>query len=321
MLVAVLMVFVVFSFTGVAMLNVSYLSVHSAMETSQNIRNQFAMESTLNKALWRINTGADSLATFNDGATQSVYDTTNNVLTINVDQFDMEQEVMIDLSEDTHFNRSIAVSETLVENGNAVTADEDHRSREFDFLPTVDLQYFTNHAVAIHNESWHRWDTEDLTQEGIHIFSGNLLRLDNINLNNSTLVFTGRYIFFTGENTINAPVPADSADAMPALIFTNPHVTFIVAEGGWVWGHHYESTGDHIEGAIYCAGNLILRNGELSGPVIGRVIALDDDFDFLDDEHNEYYRWNKGFGRRDSYDWPKQIHRWRSHSWHHRAES
>jgi len=45
------------------------------------------------------------------------------------------------------------------------------------------------------------------------------------------------------------------------------------------------------------------------------VYLLDDDFDFLDTEHNEYYRWTQGFGQHDSYDWPKQIGRWRIHKW------
>lgn len=319
MLVAVLMLFVVMSFTGVAVMNVSYVSVQAANDTKQNIINQYQVETTVNKALWRINNGVDSLASFTDGPAVSVYDTLNNVLTINIDQFAMEQEITLDLSEDTHFDRALSVSETLEENGNTIIVEEDHRSRDFDFLPDVDMSYFYNNAVAVHNSSFHTYHAEDLTQEGIHIFTGSFIAIKDIELNNSTLVFTGVYVSLKGDNIINAPAPIDSSDAIPALVFTNRYVSVSIAEGSWGWTpggyRYYESSGDQIQGAIYCAGRLILRNGSLSGPVMGRIVSLDDDFDFLDAEYNQYYRWTRGFGHRDSYDWPKQLHRWKTKHW------
>jgi hypothetical protein len=322
MLVAVLMLFVVMSFTGVAVMNVSYVSVDAATDTKKNIINQYQVESAVNKALWRINNGVDSLGNFVDGPVVSVYDTLNNVLTINVDQFEMEHEISLDLSEDTHFDRALSVSETLEDNGNTIIVDESRRSRDFNFLPDVDMSHFYSNAVAIHNQSFKKYEAEDLTQEGIHIFTGSFVTIEDINLSNSTLVFTGVFIFLKGDNVIHAPTPVDSSEAIPALVFSNPYVSVSISEGDWGWTpggyRYYEAAGDDIQGAIYCAGRLILRNGSLSGPVMGRIVSLDDDFDFLDTEFNQYYRWTRGFGQRDSYDWPKQLHRWKTKHWAHR---
>ncbi len=314
MLVAVLMLFVVFSFTGVAVLNVSYLSSATSQETVNNIKLQYAMESSVNESLWRINTGTDSLVNNTVDGITTVWDASSNVLSVNVDMFEMESEILLDLSEDTHFDRSISAVEEIVDNGNTVNADEERQSRSFDFLPEVDLQYFLDNAVAIHNQSWHEWDTEDLTEEGIHVFTGSLITLRDIELDNSTLVFTGRHVFLRGENVIRAPLPVDSLDADPAIVFTNPRTNFYVSEGWNRWGHN-ESPGDHIEGAIYCAGNIYLRNGTLTGPIVGKMVSLDDQFNFLDTEYNTYYRWTKGFGHKHNYDWPKQIGRWKHSKW------
>ncbi len=134
--------------------------------------------------------------------------------------------------------------------------------------------------------------------------------------------FTGVFIFLKGDNVIHAPTPVDSSEAIPALVFSNPYVSVSISEGDWGWTpggyRYYEAAGDDIQGAIYCAGRLIHLNGSISRPVMGRIVSLDDDFDFLDTEFNQYYRWTRGFGQRDSYDWPKQLHRWKTKHWAHR---
>ena len=86
MLVAVLMLFVVFSFTGVAVLNVSYLSSANSAETVNNIKLQYATESSINEALWRINTGVDSLVNTNADGIVTLWDETTNILSVNVDK-------------------------------------------------------------------------------------------------------------------------------------------------------------------------------------------------------------------------------------------
>ncbi|MBL7028166.1 MAG: hypothetical protein ISR88_07055 [Candidatus Marinimicrobia bacterium] len=313
------MIFTIFSFTGVAVLNVSYLSSSNSMETINNIKLQYATESSINEALWRINTGVDSLVNSEVDGVITTWDATLNILSVNVDKFQMESEILLDLSEDTHFDRALASDETINTNGNDVDADEENQSRFFSFMPEVDLDYFTDNAVATHTQSWYQWndlDTEDFGGEGIHIFTGWFIELKNCTFENSTLVFTGKYINFEHQNIINAPAPIDSADAMPALVFTRSDSYFeIEAEG-----KNYDRE-DKINGAIYTAGTIVLKKGELSGPIVGKTITMehgeeyDNQIDFKDTEHPHHYRWTKGFNHKKNYDWPKQIGRWKTKKW------
>ena len=313
------MIFTIFSFTGVAVLNVSYLSSSNSQETINNIKLQYATESSINQALWRINTGADSLVNTNVDGITTLWDPGLNILSVNVDKFQMEAEILLDLSEDTHFDRALASDETIDTDDNTPDFDEENQSRFFTFMPEVDLDYFTDNAVAVHNESWKRWDdkdADDMGGEGIHIFTGWFIELKNCTFENSTLVFTGKYIGFEHQNIVNAPVPVDSADAMPALVFTRSDNYFVVEAEG----KNYDRQ-DKINGAIYTAGTIILKKGELSGPIVGKTIRMEDGEDyanhiyFKDTEHRHHYRWHKGFKHKNHYDWPKQIGRWKTKKW------
>ncbi len=322
MLVAVLMVFVIFSFTGVAVLNVSYLSYSTSQETVNNIKLQYAMESTINEALWRINTGVDSLVNYSNDGVTTVWNASTNVLSVNIDKFQMESEILLDLSEDTHFDRALASDNAINTVGYTTGIDEENQSRLFTFMPEADLAYFTDNAVTIHNENFYSWDGGGDSQDdlgfadGIHVFTGSFISLKNMTLENHTLVFTGRFISFQHQNTISAPVPVDSADAMPALVFTNANNYFVIEAEG----HSYDRE-DIITGAIYTAGTIILKKGQLSGPIVGKTITMaDGQYDenyiqFKDTEHPEHYRWHKGFKNKNHYDWPKQIGRWKNHKW------
>ncbi|MBT4033968.1 MAG: hypothetical protein HOB84_00800 [Candidatus Marinimicrobia bacterium] len=322
MLVAVLMVFVIFSFTGVAVLNVSYLSSSTSMETVQNIKLQYEMESKINEALWRINTGVDSIVNYSSGGTTINWDSQLNILSVGIDNFNMESEVLLDLSEDTHFDRALASDATINTNNFDTDIAEENSSRFFTFMPEVDLDYFTDNAVAVHSNWFKRWDgdseheDDEAFAEGIHIFTGSFIELKDMELNNCTLVFTGRFVFFSNSNHINAPVPVDSSNALPALVFTNPDNNFYVAAEG---ANHEKE--DVINGAIYTAGTIILKKGELSGPIVGKTINLEDgsgyahDIRFRDTEHPWHYRWQHGFKEKSHYDWPKRIGRWRTAKW------
>ena len=341
MLVAVLMMFIVFSFTGVAILNVAYLSTSASAETVNNIKLQYAMESSVNESLWRMNNGPDSLININTNGIETLFDPLLNTLNVKIDKFQMESEILLDLSEDTHFDRALSSDESINTNGFAADIDKQNRSRFFPFLPEVDLEYFMDNAVAIHSESFHKFEggkgnskgkkkgkdkgkkgDDDKMAPGIHVFTGSYIEFKNMNLANHTLVFTGRFIEFKDRNNIDAPIPVDSADAMPALVFTNPQ-SFFEIDGE---GKHNEKE-DVIFGAIYTAGTIVLKNGQVSGPIVGNSISfeLDNDFEnhirFKDTEHPHYYRWHKGFKGKDHYDWPKQIGRWKTKSWNKKRQN
>ncbi|MCF7808139.1 MAG: hypothetical protein K9M49_08510 [Candidatus Marinimicrobia bacterium] len=303
MLVAVIMSFLVLSFTGVAVLEVANTSRTVSNQTIQNIKLQFALETAVNEALWRINCGVDSLVNLDENGVLCVWDSTDLVLTVSVNDGKYESEVELDLSDDTHFDHSLASSNFIEFNGYDAGLTKQKQSRVFTFLPQADYEYFETHSVETHNGNYNSWKEDFLAQEGIHIFTGNNLLLTDINITNSTLVFTGKNIFFSGSNTLTAPAPLDSASALPALVFTNPDANLHLASG------------DHIEGAIFCAGEISIEGSTLTGPIVGKTISLHADLNLLETEYSQFYGWALGFGAVDEYDWPKQIGRWTSTTW------
>lgn len=305
MLIAVIMIFVVFSFTGVAVLNVSYLSSQTSAETVRNIKLQYAMESSVNETLWRINNGPDSLVNVNFDGITTIWDETNMILSVNVDKFQMESEIVLDLSEDTHFDRGIAAEENIELDGYDPGTETENQARDgFNFLPEADIQWFLDNATEVHNDSWKVWRNRTFPN-GIHVFTGNFIALDDIRIRSGVLVFTGHHVSFWGDNDITAP-EGDSTSTYPAVVFTHPNQNFDI---------YSHSGNETITGAIYCKGNIDVYNGNISGPIIGKNVTLNNNFDLQDDLHANRYRWTKGFGHRHNYDWPKQIGRWKVHKW------
>ncbi len=303
MLAAVLTLFMVFSFSGVAVLNLSSYTALENQNAVQSMRNQYEVESSVNVALWRINNTDDELD-YEDGYVSVAYDSSLKELVVSIDRFDKSYEVSMDMSEDHHFNRAIAASDSIELDGNTLTVDESHKTRGFDFLPDVDLDYFTDNAVAIHSGSFKSY-SDTTFAPGIHVFTGSFITLNDVTVN-GTLVFTGRFVWWTGEMNITAY--SDSLTSMPAAVFTHASETVHIGNAGG-------GDTDHINGAIYAAGRIILLEGaEITGPVIGRVVSLSDDYDFLDTEYNDYYKWTNGFGNYSDYSWPKHIGRWRVHA-------
>jgi len=250
--------------------------------------------------------GVDSLVNSSVDGITTQWEPTTNILAVNVDKFEMEAEIVLDLSEDTHFDRGIAAEETVDLDGFDAGLDEERQVRgDFDFLPEVDLQYFLDNAVTIHTENWHEWSNNTFPN-GIHVFTGYYLTLENVRLTSGTLVFLGHNIRFLYGNDITAAA-GDTSGTYPAVIFTNPAQNF----------EAYSRLGDEsITGAIYCKGDVTLYNGHFSGPIMGKNVSLHNNFSLKDTENADRYRWTKGFGNRDSYDWPKQIRRWKTRRWH-----
>jgi len=295
--------FVTFTLTGLAVLDLSAVSRSVSQETVNNIKLQYAVESTINESLWLINAEVDSLVNSISDDIVCTWESVTQILSVDVEMFGLQSEVQLDLTQDTHFHRGLATNLLINPYGYSIGIEEKYRMRQFDFLPDVDLQYFINNAVDIHNANQASWKEDEVSGEGIHIFTGNNIELDSIALDNSTLVFTGKGITFTGTNTVRAAIPGDSTHALPALVFTNPNVVITIVGGNL------------IEGAIYCAGRINLENATLSGPVVSKVISLLDNINLLDSEFDEYYRWTLGFGNQNDYDWPKQIGRWKINKW------
>lgn len=273
----------------------------SANDAVHSIKNQYLLESSVNKAMWRVNTFADTLVSYTDGPVSVTYDTTTMRLLIGVSQYDETQAVSADVVEDMHFNHAIATNDSLLLFGHTLGQEPEHSTKgEFRFLPSLNYQYFLDSAVAVHDEDFYWYEDWDLNQEGIHVFTGYLPTLDAVTLHNSTLVFTSSEVRFWKDCDIRAE--KDSSNQLPALIFTNPDIVFVFNHE---WDHQ-----DHIEGAVYCAGKVRLKRGELTGPIVANKAVLRRDMDFIDDQHPEYYIWHQCFGSYSAYDWPKVITNW-----------
>jgi len=137
MLVAVIMIFVVMSFTGVAVLDVSYNSRTASMATIENIKVQYMLESSVNETLWRINTGVDSLVNTDiDGITTS-YNADTGLLTVSLDTLNTEAEITMDLTEDTHFNRGIASENAIPSDIADAGITKDNQGRKFNSFLTL----------------------------------------------------------------------------------------------------------------------------------------------------------------------------------------
>jgi len=297
-IVAIMITAVIFSATGLGVLNLATIVNLDTQEAVEKVQSQVEVESFANIALWRVNAGGDNLGTFSSGDLSATFDSTTKSLSVSKTVGDEQTSLYIGLEEDYHFKRAVATSGTFYTYGHTVEPEPQHQVRsQMGFLPQVDLQYFLDNAAKIHYENSKTFHTSDLV-EGINVFMGDNLTMDRLDMENTTLVFTGEHTDFWKRNQIES----GSGD-MPALVFTNPNSDFIFY-GFW------SSYRDIIEGAVYSAGTIRLWNGALSGPVVAQTVILGDDMDFTDDEHGEYYQWQQGFGAYADYDWPKQINQW-----------
>lgn len=48
---------------------------------------------------------------------------------------------------------------------------------------------------------------------------------------------------------------------------------------------------------------------------MGKNVTMYANMNFLDTENAGNFQWTKGFGLRNSYDFPKQIGRWKNNKW------
>ena len=305
MLIAVLIIFLVLSFTSIADLSVS-LSANSTsnkMMSVEDIKQQYSIESNINKALWKINSGEDDLVNLTAGGVTIAWDADNYLLSIGTETENTESEVLLNLEENAPFSNAISSRTPIRMNGYFVDSEDEHPVQQVAQLPTLDPTYFIVNRTVIHHGDETTWSKQSLQIEGVHIFLGNNLKISGLNLENSTLLFLGDDIVFSGRNTINAPPPVDSLPAVPAVVFMNPQTEFTLRYG------------THIEGAVYCAGHLDIENAALSGPVLANSVTLTGNVDIRDDLHPEFYRWNMGFGHQPDYDWPKYVSRWKAMKW------
>ena len=300
MLAAALSLFMIFSFTGVAALNMANYTSLETQDAVHSMKNQYALESAISQALWRVTAVGDTSTNFVSGEVSISIDTNKHEMRAGIFRYDQGQEVTISLKNDHPFNHSLAATEDIRLNGYTVSSDMDERLyRE---LPTPDLAYLNTQAVAIHDESNVTFRNGDIP-DGINIFTGDNITFENVSVV-GTLVFTGTDISFRKNFTIIA----DTSNGASALVFTNPatDVFFYELNAG---------SSLTVLGAVVSEGRVWLRDGEFTGPVIARFIDVQNDFDFRNPDSPKYYNWFRTFGQESDYNWPKKAHRWQRRIW------
>ena len=301
-IVAVMITAAVFSITGLGVLNLALLVNFDTDAAAVAIEEKIEAESAVNIALWKVNSGGDTLGSYTDGNVTSVFDSTELSLTVTYAGNEDTTGFKAFLKRDHHFNHAMASQNAILTYSYETGEEEEHRPRDnFEFLPIIDEGYWVAVADSIYTGSSRTYYDSDLI-DGIMVFTGNDIQFYQINVSNATMVFTGGgEVYFSHSNTVVASYTDSTAN--PALVFTDTSATVFINE----W---YSSRKDHIEGGIFSNGNILIRRGELSGPIVARNIAVIRNIDLLDDQYPQYYTWNLGFGEFMSYDWPKNIIRW-----------
>lgn len=302
-IVTVMITAIIFSLTGMGVLQVAQFVQLDSQMAAHFIENKLEVDSYVNIALWRLNAGEDSLANFTTGDVTCSYDTTTLELVVTTVSHGINSSMLVTLEEYYHFKHAIATKGAISMGSYTVGEEIEHEVRDnYEFLPEIDLAYWLSVADTIFADNSRLYHDGDLV-EGILIFTGSAPKFDDISLDNTTMVFTAPGVVeFKHTNVIRA-VYTDST-IFPALVFTDSTSSFTIDDGA-----HDQ---DHIEGAIFSAGTIILAKGELSGPIVAREVTVNNNMDFLDSDYPQYYGWQEGFGSYYDYNWPKQILQWES---------
>jgi len=284
--------FLVFSITGMAILNYSAQALLNVQNHVHTIQNQYAIESTMNKALWRINNGSDSLANFEENEVLASFIDSNQTLSVTTNRWDQPVQVNVEIIKDYPFNHGVAV---LVEQDTSkfsVTTLPGHGMRIFSSLPTIDTSFYRQNAVQIYTSGTTTFD--DTLVSGIHYVEGGTVFLKNGAYLEGSLVVMGK-LKITGSNvSLNAIVDANN-NYIPALIVVDSSADIS------------SNPGIEINGAIFSTGPFDIKGGNLTGPLVGSSIVFSKNLVINDEANEKYYCWPLGFGDRESYNWPKQI--------------
>jgi len=133
MLAAVLSLFLIFSVSGVAVMNLTSFTATESQKATQIVENQVLVESCINRALWMINNGLADQVNSIEGSVAVTYDSNSATLTATTQRFDQDYGVTVDLANHTHFDYTLATKEDLTDNNTTTLSEEEIRF--FDFMP------------------------------------------------------------------------------------------------------------------------------------------------------------------------------------------
>jgi len=280
----IMVYFLVFSLTGLVFISLADQAQLQNVDAIHDYKNHWAVESAINEALWRMNNGPDSLATFIDSTLTSTYNETTMTLIVSTDRWDRPFEVSLDIELDHIFNNTFYTTMPIDTSDPAITIlSDDINIQLADSLPTLDTTYYLQNAVSIYPDGVAFSDT--LTS-GIHYIKSGVTELKNNTYLEGTLVVLGK-LKVVGTNVFLKAGKDSSGAYLPALIVADSVTTTAI-------------TDITIEGAIISYGSFDIKSGLITGPFIGNDLNVLTSLTIDDQGSDQYYTYYPGFGEPDT---------------------
>lgn len=285
--------FVIFSITGMGMLAFAAYFRLDTQDQSHSYTNKYAIESAVNVALWRANSGSDSLANYEDNGVTATYIDSTRILTVSTNKWNQSYQLTAEFKPIHPFGRSLSYTGQMDTSRGTINYLFDHRPFKFAFLPTIDTAYYRQNAVQIHTGTS---SYNSALPPGIHYIDGGLVRMrSGSSLDGSLVVVNGGQLEFPGNsNAIIRSIQDTNGVWIPAIIFDST-ATFTSFKRRIT-----------VDGPVFSERDLRIL-GTFTGPIVAPDVT-NWTWGTIDDQSNEqYYTWPPGFGDLYSYDWPKKL--------------
>lgn len=289
-----LIYFVIFSIAGLGVLVFAMYFRQDSLDESHSYINKYAADSVINLAMWRANSGPDSLANFEDNGVISVYDSATRILMVSTNRWDQPYEINVELDPIHTFERCISYTVAGDTSHGSIAYLFNHGPLKFEFLPSFDTTYYKQNAVQIHTGVSSYNGT---LPPGIHYVDGGEVHLSNGASLEGTLVIAneGQLNFQGNPNVTIRSVPDTNGVWIPAIIFHSTAAPTVFKQRVIV------------DGPVFSEIDLTIT-GTFTGPIVAPTVTLHQQ-GVIDDQSSETYynTWPPGFGELHSYDWPKKI--------------
>jgi len=296
-----LLYFLIFSIIGMTVLELTNFFRLDSLGESHFYENKYAVESGLNVAIWRANTGEDSLANYDNNGVISEYIDSTRILTVSTSTWNLPYEVIVELKPVHSFERIESYTTKVDTNKGTINYMFGRDPLKFIYLPDIDTAYFRQNAVQIHTVDV---NYNSALTAGIHYIDGATVELRSgasltgslVGVNNAQIRFkkNGATTIHAGTDTGGVYLPVIVTDSSSTVTFDKRQF---------------------VNGAVFMERDRNINiDGTFTGPIIGHRLAMKKSGIIDDQDSDIYYVWPPGFGDLYSYDWPKMIKKgsWRN---------
>ncbi|MFA6742838.1 MAG: hypothetical protein WCS36_01390 [Candidatus Neomarinimicrobiota bacterium] len=275
--------FLILTTLGTSFLALAAFEGQHAVQQEQRALAFWRAEGGLNLALWRINHGSDTYATFSNDEVSVVYDSTALILSSTGVAGSAQCRLDVELYIDNPFNHILSYCTSIDVQGDLVISYcEGKGLSQYDNLPTVDLNYYYHIADYYYygDQSF-----SDTLPDGIHFIDGKVEMKNGTSLNGTLIVTKG--VTFKYGVTINAQLIPGTDIYYPAVICADTVQTEVD-----ITGH----SNLNIIGMVYSTGKVSFKNGSfLTGPIIANIVESQGDVEINDSGQTIYYHCPPGF--------------------------